>query len=236
MKRILFFIVFLFFIKGVAFSEFQSDWSLGYFFNTDTYGSLERSFNGLSINMNLRYLFTENIGLFIGGDFKTWFSADNNNYLNRFGITGTNFTFEDGGGSGVKLDLNLGLAFALPLNERFQLQSDLGVSFTLYYIDSISGEVTYMGSQSSFLIQPDNVSSIGFYSSIFGRYLIRSFLNEITGRIRRTYLTFGLRMDYKFTREESGRIVFGTWGSYSIEESNFSGFSIAPFIGGMVSF
>ena len=228
MKKIIAFLIFMVFLTSVVFAEFQLESSIGYFFNTDTYDSINRSFNGLNLNITPRYFFTENIGLFFGGDFKAWFNANNNEYIKQFENSGMNVTIDDT--LGFKLDLNVGLALALPINQKFGLQSDLGISFTVLYIESITGNITTMGYSMSYGIFPDKVSSMGFYSSIFGRYLISESGNK-------GYLTFGIRMDFKFNRDESGEvIVAGVSQKYSGNEPNFFGFSIAPFIGYMGSY
>lgn len=228
MKKSIFIVLFAILVTGFAFAEFQLETDVGYFFNTDTYNPVKRSFNGLNLNITPRYLFTENIGLFFGGDFKYWANADNSEYIKQFGYPGMNTFIDDS--FGCKLDLNVGFALALPVNEKFGLQTDLGISFTVLYIESITGEITYMGYRMSFGIFPDKVSSTGFYSNVFGRYLI----SEKDGK---GYITFGLKMDIKFSRDESGEIIVaGITQKYSGTESNFIGFSIAPFIGYMGSF
>jgi len=228
MKKFIAFLIFMVIFAGVVFAEFQLETSVGYFFNIDTYDSLKRSFNGLNLNITPRYFFTKNIGLFFSGDFKAWFDADNSEYIRQFESAGMSVTIDDT--VGFKLNLNVGLALAFPINQKFGLQSDLGISFTVLYIESISGNVTTMGYRMSYGIFPDKVSSIGFFSSVFGRYLV----SEQGGR---HFLAFGLRMDFKFNRDESGEvIVAGISQKYSGKESNFFGFSIAPFIGYMGSF
>jgi len=223
MRKFVLLVLFAILITGVAFAEFQLETDFGYFFNTDDYDSVKRSFNGMNLSITPRYFFTENIGLFIGGNFKAWFSADNNEYIKKFENAGMSVTIDDT--VGFKLDFNIGFALALPINERFGLQSDIGISITSLYIESITGDVTAMGYRMSYGIFPDKVSSVGFFSSIFGRYLV----SEKDGK---NYLTFGIKMDFKFNREESGEvIVAGVSQKYSGTESNFSGFSIAPFIG-----
>jgi len=227
MKRLLFFVVFVL-IAGFVFAEFQIETDFGYFFNSDKYGSLKRTFNGINISISPRYFFTKNIGLFLGGDFKAWFSADNNEYVKTLDTSGINGTIDDT--FGCKLDFNFGLALAFPINERFGLQSDIGISLTTLYIESTTGEITVMGYEMSYGVFPDKVSSIGLFTNIFGRYLISE-----KGGIH--YLTFGFKMDFKFTREESGEVIIaGVKQRYSGKESDFLGFSIAPFIGYMGSF
>jgi hypothetical protein len=227
MKKLLFVVIFAL-LSGLVFAEFQIDTDIGYFFNTDNYDSAKRSFNGLNLNIIPRYFFTENFGLFLGIDCKAWFSADNNDYIKQFESAGMSVTIDDT--LGYKLDFDFGLALALPINEKFGIQSDLGLSTTILIIESITGDVTAMGYTMSFGIFPDKVSSLGLFANVFGRYL----LSEQGGR---HFITFGLKMDYKFTREESGEvIVAGVSEKYSGTESNFTGFSIAPFIGYMGSF
>jgi hypothetical protein len=233
MKRFVLSILFVILITGFAFAELQIDNSVGYFFNTDTYDSVKRSFNGLNLNITPRYFFNKNIGIFIGGDFKAWFSANNSEYVDLFETAGMTAKIDDS--IGFKLDFDFGLALAYPVSDKFGLQMDLGLSTTVLALDSISGtlewEDYYYYYKANTDISIDKISSMGIYVNIFGRYLL---LDE--GKAK-SYFTFGFKIDYKFTRDESGKIIIaGISQKYSGSESNFSGLSIAPFIGYMGSF
>ena len=228
MKKLLL-VVLIVLVASSAFAQLQLEADFGYFFNSDNYDGVKRSFNGIDLIITPRYFFTENIGLFFAGDFKAWFSANNDEYADMFKSAGMTVTIDDT--IGFKLDLAFGLAFAYPVNDKFGLQSDLGVSFTVLIYEGITGDVSYLGSTMSFGIFPDKVKSMGFYANVFGRYLV---MEDKTGK---GYLTFGAKIDYKFTREESGRVVVsGISQKYSGKENNFSGFSIAPFIGFLAIF
>jgi len=225
MKKPSFLLMLVMLISVSAFAEFQLEPGFGYFFNTDDYDGVKRSFNGMDLNITLRYLFTENVGLFFGGDFKSWFSADNGEYVEQFQSAGMKATLDDD--VGCKLDLVFGLALACPVNDKFGIQGDLGLSATVWGIESITGTVKYMGYTVNTGIFIDKISSMGVYANVFGKYLI----------MQNGYITFGLRMDYKFNREESGEVITsGVSQKYSGKEDNFSGFSIAPFIGYMGSY
>ena len=52
-----------------------------------------------------------------------------------------------------------------------------------------------------------------------------------------SYFIFGVKIDFKFTREESGEIIIsGVSEKYSGKEDKFSGFAVCPFIGWLYSF
>ena len=225
MKKTLLLLIFIVLISSSVFADFQLDPSIGWFFNTDNYNGIKRSYNGLNTNISLRYLFINRIGLFFGGDFKAWFSADNDEYIKQLQVAGMNAKAEDD--IGCKIDLIAGLAVAFPITDKFGIQSDLGVSYTVWATESITGKVGYMGTTVNTGIFIDKISSWGGYASLFGKYLV----------MKNGYLTFGARADYKFTREESGEVITaGISQKYSGKEDKFSGFSIAPFIGFMGSY
>ncbi|MDR0322186.1 MAG: hypothetical protein LBI28_11835 [Treponema sp.] len=226
MKRIFLFFFLTVLITGFAFAEFQLESGFGYFFNTDNYSDGKRSFNGMNINITSRYFFTENIGIFLASDFKVWFEADNSAYIEAFKSEGINYIADES--VGFKLDLNFGLALAYPINERFGIQADIGLANTVFLVDGTAGTASQIGGGASFKtnIHIERASSIGIYTNIFGRYLLMS---DMTGK---GYLTFGLRLDCKFTRTETVEInMAGVSERGAVTEPYFLGFSIAPFIG-----
>jgi hypothetical protein len=224
MKRIAVFAVLLLLSCTFVFAEFQLEPSLGYFFNTDNYDGVKRSFGGLNTNISLRYFFTKYIGIFLSGDFKAWFSANNDEYVQQFQSAGMRASIDDD--FGCKLDLIFGPAFSYPINDKFGLQGDIGLSATVWAKEAITGTVKYSGYTMDTGIFIDKISSIGFYSSIFGKYLL----------MKNGYITFGLRMDYKFTRKESGEVITAGVSQKYSDTNSFSGFAIAPFVGFMGSY
>jgi len=235
MRKAVLFFVFTILITGVAFTQFQLEPSFGYFFNTDTYEKdLKRSFNGLNTNITMRYLFTENIGIFVCGDFKFWDSANNDDYAKFIASSGMKATIKDDS-SGYTLNLNLGLALAYPVNEKLGFQADIGLSNTVLASDYVIGTLEWSDYYYSYKANVgyfiDGISSLGFYSSIFGRVFI---LSDSSVDL---YLSFGARIDYKFTRIEKGEIVIaGVEQKFNESVNDYSGFSIAPFVGILGSF
>jgi len=228
-KTAVFAVILAFLVSGSVFAEFQLEPSIGYFFNTDNYDGVERSFNGMDLNISLRYLFTKNMGLFFGADFKSWFSANNDEYIKNFQSAGMKADIDES--NGYKLDLNFGIALAYPISEKFGLQTDLGLSATVLALDFTSAKLEwedhYYYYRTNISISIDNVSSMGFYAGIFGKYLV----------MQNGYLTFGVRLDYKFNRKEKGEIITaGISQKYSGDADNFSGFAVCPFIGFMGSY
>jgi len=216
-----------------VFAEFQLETSDGYFFNTDNYDGVKRSFNnGLDSNITMRYLFTENIGIFFGTGFKAWFSADNREYEKLLNESGDKYTFDDT--VGLKLDFNFGIALALPINDNFAIQGDLGMSTTLLGLEVISGKVytaAYPYTPVNLGIFTDSISSLGIYASVFGKLRVLSMNNSNSSFI------FGVKIDWKFNREESGEVIIsGISDRYSDKVDNFSGFAICPFVGWLYSF
>ncbi len=228
MKKLIFICVFIL-VAGISFAEFQLEAKVGYFFNTDTYGSeVSRSFNGLNLNITGRYFFTKNIGVFFGPNFNAWFNAENDEYVTLYESAGMQTTIDED--FGCKLDLNVGLALAFPINEKFRIQSDIGLSNTILGIESITGTVSYMGYNMSTGIFFDQIFSMGLIANLFGCYEI---LSDSSGK---GYLTFGLMMDYKFTRTEKGEVIVSGVSSKFDDSPKFSGISITPFIGYMGRF
>jgi hypothetical protein len=160
MKKLFILLVFIF-IAEFTFAEFQLESRFGYFFNFDTYKpDTKRSFNGLSFNIATRYFFIENIGLFFGINSNTWFNADNSDYVKIFETAGMKATIYKT--IGTKLDLNFGPAFALPVNDKFRVQADVGLSLTVWGIEAITGNVTYMGRSMDIGIFIDRMTSPDF--------------------------------------------------------------------------
>ena len=220
MKRILFIFLFLVLINGIVFAEFQFDFAFGYFFQNESQDSQKRSFNGLNLFYTARYLFTERVGLFLGLDVRRISNANNYDYFNNFGISGLDFIINSS--NGAVMNINTGLALALPINQKFRLQSDLGIKFNINYWEVISGEITINPYRMHYGIYPDKLSSTGIYWNVFMRYF--------------NIFIFGIQMDYIFVREESGEfIIGGTSQRYTIKANNFNGFSIAPFLGVSIS-
>ncbi|MDR0300769.1 MAG: hypothetical protein LBI04_00455 [Treponema sp.] len=230
MKKFVLVLTFIILVSGFAFAEFQLEPSFGWFFNIDDYdGATKRTFNGLNTNITLRYFFIENIGLFFGGDFKAWFSAYNDNYINQLQSNEMQVIIDND--TGYKLDLFFGLSLAYSINYNFGIQWDLGLSATVWSTESIIGTMKNVVYDISTDIFIDKIYSMGFYYSIFGNY----FLGSI-GNIK-SYLTFGARIDYKFNRDETVEVVTdGISQEYSGKKTNFSGFAITPSIGYMGSF
>jgi hypothetical protein len=226
MKKIFLLSVFIISITSFTFADFQLDTSSGYFFNTDTYkeDKISRSFNGINLNITARYLFSRYIGLYLGGDFKAWFSANNDDYTKYFETAGMKAKFDED--IGFKLDLNFGIALAYPINSKFGIQSDIGLSNTVLGIETITGKVTYLGNSINTGVFIDKMSGMGIYGSILGRYEI----------MKNGYLSFGLRVDRKFTRKEKGEVVTGGVSAKFDDVPDFKSFTIAPFIGFLASF
>ncbi len=211
-------------VAGMSFAEFQLQYSGGYFFTTDTYDSeVSRSINGLNLNLTARYFFTENIGLFFGPNVNFIFNAENDEFVTLYESAGMQTTIDED--FGLKLDLNVGFALAFPINKKFRIQSDIGLSNTILGIEAITGNVRYMGYDMSTGIFFDQIFSMGIIANLFGCYEIMSF-QSFKGA-----LTFGLMMDYKFTRTEKGEVIVSGVSSKFDDSPKFSGLSITPFIG-----
>jgi hypothetical protein len=227
MKKLLFSMIFTLF-STLVFAEFQLDTKFGWFFNNDTYESdISRTFNGLDLNITPRYFFTPNIGLFLGFNCNAWFSADNSKYVKRFNSAGMKAELDED--IGYKLDFIFGIAIAFPINEKFSVQSDIGLSNTILGFETITGTIKwstyYYDYEASTSIFIDKISSMGFYADLFGSY---EFISSSTGK---GCFIFGIKLDYKFTRTEIGKVVIGGIKSNFNDNPDFSGISIAPFIG-----
>jgi len=228
------FIVLIILTTGIVFADLQFEMALGYHFTTNTFDTLSRSFNGFNFSATNRVFLTERIGWFVGSDSRFWFGADNNDFLKHFDLDAISWTIDNS--TALHQDLTAGIALAFPLNERFGLQSDLGMSFMLFSMERISGDIIIMPYHMKYIINTDWFFSPGIYFNIFGRYLLAIWSNELSGRVTRGYLTFGTRMNYKFLREERGIInIGGDITNFSNKVNSFSGFSIAAYLGFVVN-
>ena len=213
-------------LSSHAFAEFQIGSSFGWFWERNTYeGDMSRSFHGLDVEIKARYFFIENVGLFFGVGSQSWFSSNNDDFLSELQtLDGVNFN--DTSTFGVKLNLSFGLALKFPVTENWDIQSDIGVFWNPWGIETISGDMRVMGVDVPMNMYIDPMSGFGFTGSIFGSHNI----------MPNTNLIFGLRFDLGITRNETVEVrALGT----SVRDSgspDFLGFSIAPFIGIMGRF
>jgi hypothetical protein len=223
MKKLLLLIL-LITMSVSAHAEFQLGANFGWFFEKDTYESdTSRSFNGLMLEIDIRYLFTENVGLFLGITSNSWFSGNNDDYVKTFNSAGMNASVDKD--VGTKIGLSFGLALAYPVNEKFSLHSDIGMSVLLWGIESIEGTVKYGGYSRSMFISIDKMGGIGLAASLFGSYQL---LGDSTGT---GSFIFGLKMDFKFTRKEEGEVMVSGYSAKFSDTPKFFGLSFAPFIG-----
>lgn len=114
----------------------------------------------MNIGITTRYFFTENTGLFFGFNCYSWFNADNSEYIKLFEYVGTKINIDDT--SGIKFDLNFGLAITFYDSGRFRIQSDIGFSNTVYGDENMYGYVSYLGYDMRIRINTDKMYSMGF--------------------------------------------------------------------------
>ena len=228
MKKILIITVIVFLVAGHAFAEFQLEINLGYFFNTETYRSnfndINRELNGLDFNIGVRYLFTKNLGFFLGMNTRYWLFGNNDEYIMLFEPDAEDIVIDEKNGS--KLSMNFGLTLSFPINDNVRIQSDIGFSHTLLGSEDIIVSANVDDYDITYNIFY-RMSSFGYYATVFG----------VLGNNSHCF-TFGLKMDYKFIRYEDGIINdinqspdYDDWSLPFSHNPYFSGFSIAPFIG-----
>ena len=220
MKRILFFCL-LILLTVFAFAEFQLSPSLGYFYNIDTYDSdFKRSFIGTNDSVTVRYFFVQGFGLFFGIDTKVWIFGNNDDLYDKDAYIASEFSI------GGKFDFNFGLALSFPINDKFRLQSDIGLSQTILGFEYISWEEEYSnGERDKIEIILTNMVSTGLYASVFGCI-----------GARKVNFIFGLKVDFKFNRGEKGEMSIGDEKISISDTPDFWGLAISPFAGAVFRF
>jgi len=225
MKKVIILSVLLVFTAGFAFAEFQIGSNLGWFFERNAYdGWTGRSFQGIDMELNARYFFTQNTGLFAGIGYKTWFLADNNEYLRNMLALGivprTRSTL------GTKINLSAGLAFRFAPTESFDIHTSFGVFWNPWGTETIRANFLYYGASIPMDIYINPMSGFGFTGNIF-------FAHNI---LPNTSLIFGARLEIGMSRTETVEVRSNGIRERSTSSPDFFGLSIGPFIGIMRNF
>jgi hypothetical protein len=225
MKKLFFGILFTLAVVNYGFSEIQVDSSLGWFFENNTYTDGEevsRSIHGPMLSVIARYFPFANFGMFLGVDSDITISANNDEYVTLFTEAGMNAEIEKDFGD--KISIKFGASLSYPVNTKLSVQSDIGLFYTFWGIEAITGTISYQGYKLKAGIFPD-INNWGILGNIFGSYVI----NET----KQWYITFGLRLSYLFSREEKIEVIIDGISEIVSDKPSFYGLGIAPFIGFM---
>ncbi|MCL2759344.1 MAG: hypothetical protein FWD22_03950 [Treponema sp.] len=225
MRKLCICLFLLLFIQGVIFAEFQFEPKFGYFYEKNTYEkNTSRSFDGFATNIFLRVLFSENVGIFGHIGFYSWSDGDNRDYIKQFESAGISTQINDV--IGTKLNLGAGIAFVIPVNEKFNIRSDLGISYIPWGTEGITGTMTYNNVSTNVGIFIEPFTSFGFMANIFGSIELFS----------RGHLTLGANMDFKINRSETTEFIAGGISTRTSDNPKFFGFTIAPTVGMLFTF
>ena len=222
MKKLFIGILLALSVVGYGFSEFQLESNFGWFFESNTYtdDDVSRSINGPMLGVTARYFPSVHFGLFAGFDSDITISANNDEYVSLFE---QDVTIDEDFGD--KINLKFGASFEFPVRENFSIQSDIGVLYTVWGVESITGTVSNQGYELNVGIVND-INNWGILGSVFGSYL----LSETTYK---TYITFGARFNYLFLRKENTEVIINGVSKTISGEPSFYGLGVAPFIGYM---
>jgi hypothetical protein len=221
MKRLLGFFIFFIAVSTNIFSEIQLEGNFGYFFETNTYNNIERNLNGQSIGITARFFPIKTIGLFLGINSNMFKFSDSNEYIKEFISEGNDVELYKN--SRDYIDINLGISLAHQITSRFGIQSDIGISNTIWYVESMTGKIHYNDSIYNFssgIFQVTNGLSV--IGDIFGYYQL--------GKKKKICLAIGIKCNLIFLRNEKIDIVIHTRSSYTNTET-FSVFVFTPHIG-----
>jgi hypothetical protein len=125
---------------------------------------------------------------------------------------------------GDKLNVKFGVSLSYPVNKKLFIQSDIGLLYTFWGIEAITGIISYQGYQFDTGIFPQ-INNWGILGSAFGSYLV--------SEKYKLYITFGVRLNYLFWREEKTKITINGVSETVSDKPSFYGLGIAPFIGFM---
>jgi hypothetical protein len=231
MKRVILLVVFIL-TTGYAFSEIQMEIDPGFSIRMDKYAESDklRTIYALDFNYIFRYMPIKYAGVFAGLDLFTIAGADNSEYLKDFYAAGMSSSIDKDAGVGI--GGRLGLSLSYPFNSRFNISSDIGMSFT-YLLEAITVHAGYQGQTANEYISIDS-QNIGITASLFGSFRFN----------RRLVLAFGAKSEFIISRKEKTDIaaVNNATNDYvSIRDNefvkvNFSGTNITPFIGLCLTF
>jgi hypothetical protein len=222
MKRLFLSLLLALFAANYGFSEFQIDSNFGWFFERNTYTdeSVSRSINGPMLGVIIRYFPLTHFGIFAGFDSDVTIAANNDEYLSLFTEEGMDATVDME--LGDKINLKFGASLAFPVNNKLSIQSDIGILYTVWGIEAITGTISYQGYKFDAGIFP-KINNWGVLGSVFGSYLVSEKFN--------TYITFGMRLNYLFWRKEKTEVIINGVSNIVSGEPSFYGLGIAPFIG-----
>jgi hypothetical protein len=225
MKKLLFGILFTLAIVNCGFSEIQMDSNIGWFFENNTYTDgekISRSIRGPMLSVIARYFPFTSFGVFLGLNSDITLSANNDEYVTLF--TQAGMDTEVAKDFGDKISIKFGVSLSYPVTQKMFLQSDIGAFYTFWGIEAITGTISYRGRKYNAGIFPD-IKDFGVLGSVFGSYVI----NEA----KQWYITFGLRLNYIFWREEKTEVIISGTSEIISDKPSFYGLGIAPFIGYM---